>query len=231
MSKIDTFIVLNLCDIFNNSHIMYNINMEGLPKLNLDNKIEKTEIKKGVDFVFEQNPQLTQIGSKEQYSEYLDTIFPESKTKGIVYHQTPNDFSDFDVSKSRTGGIYFSPFNRPTFSLNNIHKGRLKDYTKAVVININNPFIISSKKNKNMERGVTDLKWLSKRVDLSKYDGVMGYSNTLYDKGDIDDEIFNVDNVTKSNIELSVLNNNQIHTLGSNQDIEKFRKFSENHKE
>ncbi len=56
---------------------------------NIENiKTPENKIKEGVDFVFEQNPELAQVGSKEKYSEYLDTIFPESKVKDIVYHGT-----------------------------------------------------------------------------------------------------------------------------------------------
>lgn len=39
--------------------------------------ISDKSIKEGVDFVFEQNPELSKIGSRQQYSEYLDTIFPD----------------------------------------------------------------------------------------------------------------------------------------------------------
>ena len=53
-----------------------------------ENKIEKHYIKEGVDFAFKQTPELSNIGTMEQYSEYLDTIFPESKVKDIVYHRT-----------------------------------------------------------------------------------------------------------------------------------------------
>lgn len=41
------------------------------------------KVKEGVDFVFEQNPELVSIGTQEQYSQYFDTIFPESKVKEI----------------------------------------------------------------------------------------------------------------------------------------------------
>ena len=50
------------------------------------NKIEV--VKSGVDFVFEQNSELIKAGTKEQYSEYLDDIFPNSKFKDIVFHGT-----------------------------------------------------------------------------------------------------------------------------------------------
>lgn len=72
-----------------------------------ENKIENSQIKKGVDFVFEQNPQLAEIGTKEQYSEYLDIIFPESKTKDILYHGTKNEFDEF--SKEFLGANTGSP--------------------------------------------------------------------------------------------------------------------------
>jgi len=45
-------------------------------------------IKPGVAELFEQNPELAKIGTPQQYSQYLDTIFPDSKVKDIVYHGT-----------------------------------------------------------------------------------------------------------------------------------------------
>ncbi len=38
---------------------------------------KSSQVKEGVDFVFEQNPELANIGNEEQYSQYLDTIFPD----------------------------------------------------------------------------------------------------------------------------------------------------------
>ena len=46
-------------------------------------------LKDGVDFVFEQTPELESIGTYEEYSSYLNTIFPESKEKNIFYHGLP----------------------------------------------------------------------------------------------------------------------------------------------
>lgn len=63
---------------------------------------EQVEVKEGVDFVFEQNPELSNIGTEQQYSQYLDTIFPDSKVKEIVYHGSPNYFEQFDKSKLGT---------------------------------------------------------------------------------------------------------------------------------
>ncbi len=77
---------------------------EGAPKI--ENDLEQHSIKEGVEFVFAQYPELQEVGTKEQYSEYLDTVFPESKIKDIVYHGTSTDRSEailkegFDINKS-----------------------------------------------------------------------------------------------------------------------------------
>ena len=59
--------------------------------------------------MFEQHPELAEIGTKEKYSEYLESIFPESKIKDIVYHQTTSkEFDATDWKLSRLGGAYFN---------------------------------------------------------------------------------------------------------------------------
>jgi len=64
-----------------------------------------------INFVFEQNPDLARIGTKEQYEKYLKTIFPESKVKDIVYHRGPEKIERFYRSKIKTRNgkrFYFS---------------------------------------------------------------------------------------------------------------------------
>lgn len=60
--------------------------------------------KQGVQTVFKDNPELTKLGTVEEYSAYLDTIFPESKVKDILYHGTKRNFQDFDESQIGTAG-------------------------------------------------------------------------------------------------------------------------------
>ena len=74
------------------------------------------KIKPGVIELFQQFPELSRIGTPEQYSEYLDTIFPNSKLKEIVYHVTNEEFDDFDLSKTVTnekdfGKAYYFTFD------------------------------------------------------------------------------------------------------------------------
>jgi hypothetical protein len=71
--------------------------------------VSDLEIKEGVDSIFESNPQLEEIGSQEEYSAYLDTVFPESQVKNIVYHgsKSAEKFSIPDFSKNEWGeGFY-----------------------------------------------------------------------------------------------------------------------------
>ena len=49
---------------------------------------QTNEVKEGASEVFESNPELAEIGTEEQYNAYLNTVFPDSKVKDIVYHGT-----------------------------------------------------------------------------------------------------------------------------------------------
>ena len=53
-------------------------------------------LKNGVEELFESNLELAKIGTQQQYSQYLDTIFPDSKVKDIVYHGSEEDFKKFE---------------------------------------------------------------------------------------------------------------------------------------
>jgi hypothetical protein len=111
-----------------------------------ESKIEKPQIKEGIDFVFEQNPELAKIGTKEQYSEYLDSVFPNSKLKGIVYHGTSVDSYNsilkegFDLNKSGSNlgymGKIVSFFTGRAWT-NNFEKGAVV----SALVNITSEYI------------------------------------------------------------------------------------------
>ena len=189
--------------------------MEGSAKIIQEIKEKEPKIKEGVDFVFEQNPELTQIGTKEQYSEYLDTIFPESKIKDIVYHRAGEKFDVFDKSKTKeTNGnrFYFSP----------IKKGvrRYGNHVIQAILNIKNLAVPYSddfmndvnKRHPEYTKGKSEYFHLPAQIyvnaDKYGYDGVYAFENTNDD-------------------EYSVYLPEQIHILGSKQDTENFKKFIE----
>ena len=69
--------------------------------------------KPGVEELFDSNPELASIGTPEQYSKYLDTIFPDSKVKDIVYHRSRVAFEEFDFNRlgqedGTSDGVFFS---------------------------------------------------------------------------------------------------------------------------
>jgi predicted NAD-dependent protein-ADP-ribosyltransferase YbiA (DUF1768 family)/alkylated DNA repair dioxygenase AlkB len=92
------------------------------------------EVKPGVSELFESNTELASIGTPQQYSAYLDTIFPDSKVKDIVYHQGKEDFEKFDLSKSTESPVIYFSYYKPTTSI-------FGDKTKSLILNFKNPFI------------------------------------------------------------------------------------------
>lgn len=171
----------------------------------------ENKVKEGVDFVFEQNPELPEIGTKEQYSQYLDTIFPESKVRDIVYHRGPEKIRIFDKSKikdSNAKRFYFSPINTGRYGqhvtnalldIKNLAKPGSKDFIDDL-----------NKKHPEYTKGKS--KWfhlpaqIYKNAEKYGYDGVFDFESTNDD-------------------EYSVYHPEQIHTLGSEQDVEGFKKF------
>lgn len=202
-----------------------------------ENKIEKSQVKEGVDFVFEQYPELSEIGIKEQYSEYLDTIFPESKIKDIVYHQTTSkEFDVTDWKLSRLGGAYFNFYNSQKTNPRLI-QGLVelfgKERTIQAVVDVRNPFIINRENYKEIEKKIglstQDISKLRSNFDLSENDSVLGFANPTQDKGELDNlENHSIPKDKKSSIELALFDpSNQVHILGSRQDIDGFRNFAQ----
>ena len=66
------------------------------------------EVKPGVKELFDSNPELANIGTQEQYSQYINNIFPDSQLKDIFYHRSNQKFEKFDNSKLNqlTGGFF-----------------------------------------------------------------------------------------------------------------------------
>ena len=165
----------------------------------------------GIDFVFEQNPDLAKIGTKEQYEKYLETIFPESKVKEIVYHRGPKKIKTFDKSKTKEvngNRFYFSPINT----------GRYGNHVIQALLNIKNLAVPSddnfiddvNKKHPEYTKGKSKYFHLPshiyKNADKYGYDGVFEFEGTNDD-------------------EYSVYSPDQIHILGSKKDKKDFYKF------
>jgi hypothetical protein len=92
-----------------------------------ENKVEKSQIREGVDFVFEKNTELIKVGTKQQYLEYLDKVFPNSVINNILYRgdkikldlpQT-SDNNDYGIYLTKKMNLAFRYGDRITTSLIN----------------------------------------------------------------------------------------------------------------
>ena len=112
-------------------------------KANKDGSREKS----GVHSVFEQNPELSKIGDEQQYSKYLDSIFPNSKVKDIVYHGSDiENIEQFNLKHfgqkddgNHGYGIYLSKNKK-------IAQG-YGEHLYHTIVNITNPYNVKFKDN------------------------------------------------------------------------------------
>jgi len=147
--------------------------------------------------LFKSIPQLGSIGTAEQYSAYLNSIFPDSKVKDIVYHGTEKTFDKFSKDAEKVTiadqGIFFAPTR-------NQARNSGKNIIRAI-ININ-PLISDDRLERISENKKQDL--------LSK--GYTGY-------------VYSYNKTISSADDIVVFEPEQIHILGSNDDIEGFKNF------
>lgn len=171
-----------------------------------------TVVKEGVSELFKSNPELANIGTQDQYSQYLDSIFPNSKVKEVLYHMTSTAGKKGIEQKGRflkpgeqgyqksdyvtTGGIYFTDnnfYDEDTQMYGSPISGGYGSAYVSAILNIKNPLI-------DLNKSFGDIS----QVELKNYDGFVG---------------------TNEAKEIGVLEPEQIHILGNKQDIANFKKF------
>lgn len=164
--------------------------------------------------------------AQQLYSQYLDTVFPDSKVKDIVYHGTNKKFDKFDknfLSKYDVGyygkGFYFSTKPNKSYSDKNYHKQELDGVMLSVLVNLPNPNYKAS--NDFSDTG----------KDVVKDKGVIvideDLDNELTEKTKTPEEFVNaLLKLGKYDIDqIVVFEPEQIHILGTEQDIEGFRQW------
>ena len=158
-----------------------------------------TPVKPGVQELFNTNPELAAVGTPEQYSAYIDSIFPESKVKDILYHGTDKKYEN--LKKGDYSNSIFLTFNKNAAWT---WKG---DVILSVVVNTLNPRIIVDDKD---------------TIQYSENPDFIGQKTTKEYFQSLPDEL-------KDNIEvleeITIENEKNIHVLGSKKDVEGFRQF------
>lgn len=114
-----------------------------------------------IENVFQQNPELAQLGSEEQYNKYINSIFPNSKFKHIVYR---GDNIKFDLPTNNKIGVYFTA-NKQTAH-------RYGPRITTAIIDARNPYQINDS---------PDYHW--KRINDSS-GRLYEYDSILYKNGD-----------------------------------------------
>ena len=164
--------------------------------------------KEGVKEVFKTAPELARIGTPEQYSQYLDTIFPQSGVKDIVYHGTgfPDTVTKF---KGRTyfSNLYiaseYAAWDERMRQEYAFSEGKPDVKSKAqvipAVINLTNPIYLDKVNFKETEK------------EYPGHDGIYA-ENTI-------------DPLTGNELQIVVFDSKNTHVLGSPQDIEGFKDF------
>src|SRR5690606_18639147 len=162
--------------------------------------------------LFNDVPELAEIGNYEEYSEYLDSIYPDTTVKDIVFHGTA-ELNEIDEFKTMKGRTYFSDnpaasqyaawdeFNRQQ---NDPETGTNARVIPAIV-NLTNPKRLDGVEFKETEK------------NYPENDGVYS-TNTI-------------DPLGGNELQIAVFNSNQVHILGNKADIEGFRAYNKSAKE
>lgn len=183
------------------------------PNIDLNDFKDPMVIKEGVQEVFKKNPELASIGSEQQYSVYLDSIFPNSKMKDIVYHGTKSKnrleiFDENQIGALDSGyfgrGFYLTPDKQ--YASNYIGT---EGHIESLIVNVQNPLETDmNKANTNISLNNNDSAIVTFGEDLAGLNEVYQNPNEI--------------------AEIVIKESNQIHILGSKQDIEEFKKFVSN---
>ena len=96
--------------------------------------------------IFNINTKLADIGTQEEYSEYINTIFPNSKVKDILYHgsEEKNELDDFDESKIKLNHEYLAAGNGYYLSNDKNYAKLYGNKLTFAIVNFENPAIINT---------------------------------------------------------------------------------------
>ena len=175
---------------------------------NSSQKQQEPEVKPGVQELFDSNPELANIGTKEQYSQYIDSIFPDSQVKDILKHTTSASVNKFKKGTGRLGeGVYLAAPNYKMYDKAgpNVYRAivnisNVKRYdTGQFNIVATNQFPTQDEYSKESQK---------KLQEQDKAQGVNAYISTA-----------------TTGTEYNIFESEQIHILGNKQDIEGFKEF------
>jgi len=159
-----------------------------------------------IDYIFKENANLSQIGTEVEYAQYLKSIFPNTKVNSVLYHGTKRDFNNFDEQqigtesdKNKTIGDFGQGFYFT--EIFDRAYGYSIDMSTGNQVGRVIPVIV------NVENPDMNSQKSKEELNQEGFDGVVvSYKTRAYD-------------------EVVVPNVNQIHILGTEEDIESFKNW------
>ena len=204
-------------------------------KSEISNESKEQQEVDGIDFIFEQHPELEKIGTKEQYKQYIENIFPKSQVKDILYHYSSYDkikeegFKFFTETGVAAGAGDIEAIWLTKKAGNYWGENVLNKY--AAVINADKPLDARNSVSEEDEAIKeyhrlweigTDKEYdysdLTKKWDLQK-NRKLAFKEAGYDS------------ILSPDLEeVAIFDKENIHILGSSSDLEKFSEFVEEDK-
>ena len=188
-------------------------------------------IKPGVQELFNTNPELASVGTPEQYSAYIDSIFPESKVKDVLYHGSPiKGLQEIKRGTDNQGKMYTSKYGI-TFTNNDL---TASIYAGQISLD---PNIEDDPDIGQVYPVLLNLKnFATEDFNNESYGGKFGSAISTYNNALEKAIENNKDGFIAKNIADPVQNQNnyvvfkpeQIHILGNENDIKGFKKFVSN---
>jgi hypothetical protein len=207
-------------------------------KLNSNNSLsdfisQKSQEKlNAIQEIFNQNPELSKIGDVFSYASYLDTIFPDSKVKDIVYHGVTKDRkaydnilkNGFDFTSSRNWDSKKSKFleddNTGMFFSD---KATAQSYGMDLTYFINDKGEYEEIFYDNTIPAILDIQYLDTTKATSSGSAARFYRENK-DKFKIG--MYGIEGGSEGeHFNYVVFEPSQIHILGSKQDIQGFKEF------
>ncbi len=175
------------------------------------------------NYLFERNPEIEKVGSRKEYMEYVRSIFPESSVKTVFFHGGPAGIDKFLTPKDngyklgaasgvKDYGIYFTKDR-------GLARNYAKNYKKKAIY----PVVL------NMKRPLITNIWFAGHIrKLFNKDLLIPESITSHDyerlcKAGYDSIIWQGESG-----EVIVFDPKQIHILGTQDDLDKFRQWKTN---
>lgn len=203
-----------------------------------------------VELIFYKHPELEEIGTREQYTEYIKTIFPDSICKDIVYHWVKawKTFDKFEIRptcnpETKDHNCFFLTTNYEDARSWGTGDQKRLDEVLPVVINIKkeNAWLLEIRTRTdnpyhNRERGVRkDWKLLRDLTEHMWYPGNISKAEVDMLKNEWIDSIIVNDHwwlwrLNKYGHWYIVFNPEQIHILWSKSDIQMFNNYINNKK-